>query len=74
VYVEQTEELSKIRTERDPLGGFDSPRYVSRNRNKPRTSPLFSKKGISKKGKSDKSSKKDEKSAKSSKKEKEKKA
>jgi len=69
VYVEQTEELSKIRTERDPLGGFDSPRYVSRNRNKPRTIPLFSKKG-----KADKSSKKDEKSAKSSKKEKEKKA
>ena len=44
VYVEHAEALSRIRTERDPLGGFDSPRYVQRKRNQPRTVPLFPKK------------------------------
>ena len=41
VYVDKVEELSRIRTLHDPLGGFDSPRYVDRNRRAPRTVPLF---------------------------------
>ena len=32
VYGDKAEELSRIRTEYDPLGGFDSPRYVQRNK------------------------------------------
>ena len=40
VFAEHTKDLSKIRTKVDELGGFDSPRYVSRNKNQPRTVPL----------------------------------
>merc|ERR1711971_831948 len=37
VFAEHAEDLSEIRTRVDRLGGFDSARYISRNRNQPRT-------------------------------------
>jgi len=40
VYVDKIEELSRIRSLYDPLGGFDSPRYVQR-RSAPRTVPQY---------------------------------
>eukprot|EP00588_Corethron_pennatum_P003389 CAMPEP_0194292842 /NCGR_PEP_ID=MMETSP0169-20130528/46586_1 /TAXON_ID=218684 /ORGANISM="Corethron pennatum, Strain L29A3" /LENGTH=700 /DNA_ID=CAMNT_0039041167 /DNA_START=102 /DNA_END=2204 /DNA_ORIENTATION=- len=40
VYADHAERLSTIRTRHDILGGFDSPRYVSRKRNQARTVSL----------------------------------
>jgi len=53
VYVDKVEELSRIRTLYDPLGGFDSPRYVQRSRSPPRTVPQFKTAKKSKKSKKD---------------------
>ena len=43
IYVDHAEKLSRIRTLYDPLGGFDSPRYVQRSRLTPRTVPQYKK-------------------------------
>jgi len=59
VYVDKVEELSRIRTKFDTLGGFDSSRYPQRNRSLPRTVPTFP--IDSKSGKKDKKKKKSDK-------------
>jgi len=55
VYVDQLEELSRIRTKHDPLGGFDSPRYPARDRGAQRTKKLEFWKDPAKKTKKSKS-------------------
>merc|ERR1712238_305924 len=40
VFVNKREELARIRTLYDPMGGFDSPRYPARNRYGVRTVPI----------------------------------
>jgi len=59
VYVDKVEELSRIRTKFDTLGGFDSIRYPQRNRSLPRTVSTFP--IDSKSGKKDKKKKKSDK-------------
>ena len=43
IFVDNVEELSRIRTLYDPLGGFDSQRYVQRSRSAPRTVTQYKK-------------------------------
>mmetsp|Transcript_39272 Transcript_39272/g.44870 ORF Transcript_39272/g.44870 Transcript_39272/m.44870 type:complete len:757 (+) Transcript_39272:91-2361(+) len=57
IYVDNVEELSRIRTLYDPLGGFDSPRYVQRSRSAPRTVPQYKNPKKSTKSKSEKDKK-----------------
>jgi len=58
VYGDKAEELSRIRTEYDPIGGFDSPRYPQRDRRRARTVRKSDKKDKKDKKKTDKKDKK----------------